>query len=402
MPIACLRVPHFALRVALLERPELDGVPLVLSAPSAGRIIVADRTPEAAARGIQIGMAIREATALCPETVVLTPDPVREATLGERLLTALEALSPSVEADAAEPGCWYVDLRGLDRQLGLPPQAAQGLLTLAPPALRPRVGVAPGKFAARVAAGRAGPGTARVVDPAEVQSFLAGEAITWLPLPPETLRRLERLGLRTLGALRALPAAAVAARFGPAGRHAWELAGGRDDAPVRPRPREETIVETLDLDAPATSRETLLIGMTRLVLGAFGRPAMRSRHVRQARLRATLEGGRSWEKTATLREPAGAQKLVETLGYRLQAVELSGAVEALALELTGLTGAVAKQPSLPGLRRGSRRGPVPRSLVDATRQLKQRYGTSPLYRIVEVEPWSRIPERRHALISYDP
>ncbi len=402
MPIACLRVPHFALRVALLERPEFDGVPLVLSAPSAGRIIVADRTPEATARGIQIGMAIREATALCPETVVLTPDPVREATIGERLLTALEDLSPSVEADAAEPGCWYIDLRGLGRRLGPSQEAAQCLLAVAPAALRPRVGIAPGKFAARVAAGRARPGTAGVVDAAEVQHFLAGEATTWLPLPPETLRRLERLGLRTLGALRALPAPAVAARFGPAGRHAWELAGGWDDAPIQPRPRAETVVETLELDTPATSRETLLIGVTRLVLRAFGRPVMRNRHVRQARLRATLEGGRSWEKTATLREPAGAQKLVETLGYRLQAVELSGAVETLTLELTGLTGEVAKQPSLPGLRRVSRRSHVPRPLVDATRQLKQRYGASPLYRIVEVEPWSRIPERRHALISYDP
>lgn len=402
MSIACLRVPHFALRVALLERPDLDGAPLVLSSPPGGRIIVADRTLEAAARGIQTGMALREATALCPEAVVLAPDPVRETTMGERLLAALEDLSPTVEADPTEPGCWYVDLRGLDRRLGPPQEAAQSLLAITPPALRPRVGIAPGKFAARVAAGRATPGAARVVDAAEVQSFLAGEATAWLPLPPETLRRLERLGLRTLGELRALPAPAVAARFGPAGRHAWELAGGRDDAPVRPRPRAETVVETLELDVPATSRETLLIGVTRLVLRAFGRLAMRNRHVRQARLWATLEGGRSWEKTATLREPAGAQKMVETLGYRLQAVELSGAVEALTLELTGLTGEVAKQPSLPGLRRVSRRGQVPRPLVDATRQLKQRYGTSPLYRIVEVEPWSRIPERRHALISYDP
>ncbi|MEX2425804.1 MAG: hypothetical protein WD401_03485, partial [Thermomicrobiaceae bacterium] len=42
------------------------------------------------------------------------------------------------------------------------------------------------------------------------------------------------------------------------------------------------------------------------------------------------------------------------------------------------------------------------AIMDAVRQLKQRYGTSPIYRIVEVEPWSRIPERRRALISFDP
>jgi DNA polymerase-4/protein ImuB len=41
-------------------------------------------------------------------------------------------------------------------------------------------------------------------------------------------------------------------------------------------------------------------------------------------------------------------------------------------------------------------------LIAAIHQLKHRYGESPLYHVVEVEPWSRIPERRHALISYDP
>jgi DNA polymerase-4/protein ImuB len=42
------------------------------------------------------------------------------------------------------------------------------------------------------------------------------------------------------------------------------------------------------------------------------------------------------------------------------------------------------------------------SLANAVAMLKQRYGPSPLFRIVEVEPWSRIPERRHALVSFDP
>ena len=42
------------------------------------------------------------------------------------------------------------------------------------------------------------------------------------------------------------------------------------------------------------------------------------------------------------------------------------------------------------------------NVLEAARQLKQRYGESPLAYVVEVEPWSRIPERRFALISYDP
>ena len=69
------------------------------------------------------------------------------------------------------------------------------------------------------------------------------------------------------------------------------------------------------------------------------------------------------------------------------------------LELAGLTAEADRQASLPGLGPRARRS---RPLVEAARQLSQRYGRSPLYRIVEVEPWSRIPERRHALTRYDP
>jgi hypothetical protein len=47
-------------------------------------------------------------------------------------------------------------------------------------------------------------------------------------------------------------------------------------------------------------------------------------------------------------------------------------------------------------------GEVPPSLRSAVRELKLRLGHSPLYRVVEVDPMSRIPERRHALLSFDP
>ena len=47
-------------------------------------------------------------------------------------------------------------------------------------------------------------------------------------------------------------------------------------------------------------------------------------------------------------------------------------------------------------------GSIPDALRTAVRELKLRLGYSPLYRVVEVDPWSRIPERRHALLSFEP
>ena len=71
-------------------------------------------------------------------------------------------------------------------------------------------------------------------------------------------------------------------------------------------------------------------------------------------------------------------------------------VDELTVELLGLTGEAAKQASLFGPGAGQR-GPI----SEAARQLRARYGRVPLYRAVEVEPWSRIPERRWALVPYD-
>ncbi len=395
MPVACLSIPHFALRVALLGKPELDGTPLILSAPPGSRPLVEDRTPEAAARGIRSGMSLKEAIALCPSAVIIHPDPVQDAEVFERIVSRLEGLSPLVEPE--RPGVCYIDLYGLERHYGSLERAATRLLRTTPPILRPRVGIASGKFSAWLAAQEAAPGATLVLPEAEVNQFLAVQPVEHLPLKIETIRRLEQLGIRTFADLRALPLSAVQARFGPAGRDAWKLARGEDSSRIEPRRHEETVVEQLNLPAPAVSHETLIIAMRQLVTRAFSRPAMRHRAARQARLRGMIEGGGSWEHVANLREPLDAHRLITALGHRLDSVELPGPLEALTLELSGLTVATAQQEALLGAR--PRRT---RQIVDAIRQLKQRYGTSPIYRIVEVEPWSRIPERRRALISYDP
>lgn len=98
-----------------------------------------------------------------------------------------------------------------------------------------------------------------------------------------------------------------------------------------------------------------------------------------------------------LKEPCGPAALINALELRLHAMELPGPVEAVALQLNGIVHEVAHQGMLPTLR--PRHAPP---LTNAVEQLKQRYGLSPLFRIVEVEPWSRIPERRHALLVYEP
>jgi len=398
MPIACLRIPWFALRIALLDQPRLDGHPLILSNPQSGRAIVLDATPEALEQGIRPGMTLREASALCPNAVILAADPVRESTVAHDIQNRLDQVSPLVEPDPDEPGCWYIDLAGLERYYGSWEAATRLLLECVDPILRARAGVAPGKFPARVAAGTAKARTTHTVAPTDVPAFLSAAPVSWLPLPPETIRQLERLGIPTLGAFAKLPGRKVAARFGPAGRQAWELARGHDDRPVTPPPHTHTVTEELVMPAPVTSREMLMVGLRQMVTRAFARPDLRDRHVREVTIRAILEGDRrSWERTLTLKEPCGRDRVIHALELRLQAIEMTGPVELVTLEFSGIVNETARQTAFAMM---GPRATVP--LIAAIHQLKHRYGRSPIDHVVEVEPWSRIPERRHALITYDP
>lgn len=396
MAIACLRIPHLELRIALLDRPELDGLPLILGNPESGRAVVLDATEEATTKGVRIGMTLREATSLAPEAIVIMPNPALESHVSLDILTLLENYSPLVEPDEREQGCWYIDLIGLDRHYATPIQAAEKLLGCVHPIMRPRAGVAATRFTARIAARVAKQRQVHAVTEGTERDFLAKAPIDWLPFPPEMTHQMQRLGLTTLGALARLPPARLAARFGPDGRLAWELATGTDSRLIMPRTREETVVEELEMPTPAVSREMLMVGIRQLVHRAFTRSALAGKQVRQVTLRAFLENRRSWERPMVLKEPCGQHALIDALMLRLYALELPGPVEAIAIQLSGIVTAIAKQNMLPTLR--------PRyeePLHSAVDQLKHRYGLSPIYRIVEVEPWSRIPERRHALMPFE-
>jgi nucleotidyltransferase/DNA polymerase involved in DNA repair len=73
MPVACVSIPNFSLRVEILERPELDGLPLALRSSENQRPVIVDCTPEAIRQGVRPGMLPREALAMCPHVVTVMP-----------------------------------------------------------------------------------------------------------------------------------------------------------------------------------------------------------------------------------------------------------------------------------------------------------------------------------------
>ncbi len=417
----CLRLPTFELRLELVRSPGLDATSAALLRPGEGssaQQVIWQVSERAATAGVRPGMRVSEAVSLCPALTLLEPDPAHYAAATEEILECLGAMSPILEP--VEPGVILVGMDGLERLYGSPREQVDrmlhALLRVLPRPLvaAVRAGRAPGTFAARVAAVAARPGEPVLVGEAGLASFLADQPIESLPLPVDAVARLHRLDIHTLGILGSLPVAALLRHFGADGREAHALARGERIDPVRARHRPRPVRVSLELPAAVGDRDTLHRALDRVLARLLAHPGRRDRALKGLRVGGHLEEGGSWQIEVTLREAAARR---ETLAFpirsRMELYPPPRALETLFVEAFEF-GAPATQTSLFSRRElgaGGRRapaeddplttGPVGEALRRAVRELHLRLGDAPLYRVVEVDPWSRIPERRHALLPLD-
>jgi nucleotidyltransferase/DNA polymerase involved in DNA repair len=393
--IACLAIPSLAFQCELVDRPWLVGTPAVLS--DEGRARVVEVTREARLHGVREGMTLRDAVAVCPTLSVVEPRPALVSRYAADLVEAMNAVSPLVEE--AAPGIVFADMRGTE---GLYPRIAdvqRAVFAGVPPRLRAQLGIAGHRFTALMAGLRAHPGEAVQVQQQDAAEFLAEEPVSRLPLFVEEVERLRLLGVETCGQFAALPRHAVEAQFGGEGGLAWLAASGEDPRPLRPRPWErERVVEEVQAEPPLVSREAILHALEQMLGRTLRHPRARHRFVRSLRLRLETERGALWERDQVLREPLSDRGRIWTLLRSLvEYAELPGPISAVVLELGGLTLESGRQHSL--FTEQTRRR---EQLDEMVRHLKVRFGESPVARVVEVEPWHRLPERRYALLEYDP
>ncbi|MEX0800848.1 MAG: DNA polymerase Y family protein [Dehalococcoidia bacterium] len=388
--IGCVHVPRFAVEVERRRRPELASRLILI-----GETSVFDCSLGAQASGVRPGMRVSEALGLCGKAVLFPPDLPRYRRRFEDVLDFLNGHSPQVEGAAL--GTAYLSLEGLPEEpCRLGERVVEALYKQF--GLRGSFGAAGGKFTARVLAETARAGLVKLVPPGEEAAFLAPLPVDHLPASDSMLWRLRMLGLETMGDVAALPEGAFQQQFGPEGRRCRRLAQGIDDEPLLPRAQEETVVRRLQLPAPAVTLDAVLAGVERLVHAAYGDPLRGGRWVRKAVVRAALYGGGAWELPVPFREaladPGDAWFAVRCAVERRPPER---PLEELEVELVGLSGESGRQASM-----FDGRAKLKAQVTEAVRQLQAQHGEVALGRAVEVEPWSRIPERRMALVDYGP
>jgi len=393
--VVCALIRRFAL-IAALERGEsLLSEPVALGPEPGRRPVIGEATPAAEAFGLWAGMGVGEALTRCPKLRLVPPDPERARSLWSRALDRLEGVGAQPESDREGEAFFVADgLRGLHGG------HLEGVLAATRGALGPRIrlGAAPSRFAAYAAALKARPRRSEIVAAGAVRAFLA-------PLPVGTLRArpelsdlpgtLERLGIGTLGQLSALPTPALVERFGHPGLLALELVHGRD-TPLVPRRPQEPVAERITLPE-ATSGQQLERSLELLIARLLARPERRGRTVRSLTVSARFVEGGTWRAPAALRE-ASADPVRLRLALAPRLAELPAPAESIGVEVEAFGPPAHAQARLLEDRDEAA---VRRSrMSEAVRQARRAAGEVAVGRVLDLDPGSRVPERRSVLAPF--
>ena len=204
--------------------------------------------------------------------------------------------------------------------------------------------------------------------------------------------KLRDFGIHTLGELAALPEGPLQSQFGTEGGKIRELAEGYDDTPLYPRIMEQGIEESTTLSSVTVSLETILVAMETLFSNIITRLNSRGLGIHSLVLWTRSWDSEHWERKIQFKEPAMDMKTAISRVKRvLESYPQPGPVEEVGMRVARLGYPRGRQKSLFNEVRGRDH------LLDDIKQLELRQGNPQVFTIKEVDPWSRIPERRYAL-----
>ncbi len=328
MPILCVLIPAYKVEIARLRDAKLRERPaIVVDRLERGHAL--DLDGAALELGARRGMTLLQAGACAREAAIAVDDPARNALVWERVLDALDAASPLVE-DAGE-GTAFLEMRGIagtsERWVATVREALAADAALA--ALPFRIGLAENAFVARAAA-LACDGT--IVRPEEERAFVAPLPLDVLEIEAAFAERLHLLGVRTLGALAALPHGPFVRRFGPEAARWHAHACGCDATPLVPRPRRLRIDRSLYGEGSAEREDQLLFALRALVARVADDVAFAGKRCGALRLELECEDGEKLELPIGLAQPTAVPStLFELLRARLDGLKLAAPVVGLKL-----------------------------------------------------------------------
>lgn len=399
MSIACVKIPHLPIQCELARSPELRSKLLIIYHGEESRPVVLDATPEARLRR---GTSIVRAMSQHPEARTVRADETFYDARWRKVIESLLSVSDRVENAAR--GNAFIAIDGLSKLYGgedkivdliLEATSKHGFASL--------IGVASGRFHSYCAAISTKPSQPLRLpnNRAAVKKFIAPMPVDILPLEARAIDLMHDFAISTMGELAAQSVSALQAQLGPDGRRAWELVNGIDRTRLNTIERSQTIVDNLQFPWPVASMDALSFGIRTLLDRVFASVQRIGKAAGRMELRCEMSNSERWSYSHVFKEPTDSATLahsvvmtcIETI-VQSEASPIRSPVEIISVELSQLGAARSEQS---GLWEEHEKGDLDTALRQLSAQFSTKMNSSPIKTVVDVEPWSRIPERRQAL-----
>jgi DNA polymerase-4 len=337
----------FFASVEVLDNPALRGLPVIVGG-SGTRGVVAACTYEARMFGIHSAMPSSVARRLCPSAVFVHGRFHRYLEESTKLHAIFQTVTPLVEGISLDEA--FLDVTGARQLLGEERAIADSIRQRVSDELRLTcsVGVGRSKLMAKLASKAAKPVASRngiVPGPGVVVVPPDGELAFLHPLPvralwgvgPVTGRKLEALGINSVGDIADLPPGALERYLGEAqGAHLAALARGEDPRPVVPEQEAKSIGHEETFAADIWDLEELQRRLVRMVDAAATALRRADLAARTVSIKIRFADFTLITRAHSMSAPIDATPAVgEVAAALLDSVELKTGVRLLGVALSG-------------------------------------------------------------------
>lgn len=253
MPSELRKIIHidmdaFYASVELRERPDLNGLPVVISSHHPRAVIAAASYP-ARVFGLRSAMSMGQAKKLCPQVVVIEPNFEKYREVSAQIHQIFQQYTPLIEPLSLDEA--YLDVTENLKNIPSATEVAAQIRAdiFAVTGLTASAGVAPNKFLAKIASDWNKPNGLFVIKPHQVLNFIQDLALNKIPgVGKVTHEKLHQLNLHTLGDLQKIEENVLIHHFGKYGKQLYLYAQGIDHRPVKAERERQQISKEITFD----------------------------------------------------------------------------------------------------------------------------------------------------------
>ncbi len=240
-PILHVDMDAFYASIEIRDQPSLAGQPVCVGGRADRRGVISAASYEARRFGVHSAMPTSRAQQLCPNLVLLPPDFDKYTEVSRQIMRIFRRFTPQVEPLSLDEA--FLDVAASRRLFGTPLEIGKRIKSeiLKETGLVASIGVAPSKFLAKLASDLDKPDGFRVIRAHEIREVLDPLPVSKIfGIGPRSAKRLESLGVRTVGDLASQDKQVVLREFGTSGAWVHDLAHGIDPRRVTPNRVEKS------------------------------------------------------------------------------------------------------------------------------------------------------------------